>query len=87
MLTYEDCLAVAGVSEAEVNAIARHRHVPEVVAVEYASYLAGRADGDATLAGIIRDDIEVARRRGNLAEAARLRLVLRHVGETPRRAA
>jgi hypothetical protein len=80
MLTYEDCLALAGVSEGEVSAIARHRHVPEVVAVEYASYLARQSDGGARIAGIIRDDIESARGRGDLAEAARLRLLLRQVG-------
>lgn len=79
MLTYEDCLAVAGVSEEEVNAIARQRHVPEVVAVQYASCLASRSDGGNTIARIIRDDIESARRHGNLAEAARLRLALRRV--------
>lgn len=82
MLTYEDCLALANLTEEEVRTIARHQHVPEMLALELGNYLASCPEGGPCIERMIRADIEAARRRGDLAEAARLRLVLRHLGET-----
>ena len=45
MLTVEDCIALCALSEAEVDAIAEHEHVPEIVAAEMAHYLINTADG------------------------------------------
>jgi hypothetical protein len=33
MLTYDDCLALSGLTTEEVAAIAAHEHVPEIVAL------------------------------------------------------
>lgn len=82
MLTYEDCLALANLTEEEVRSIARQRHVPEMLALELGHYLTTCPDGGPCIERIILDDIEAARARGDLAEAARLRLVLRHFVET-----
>ncbi|MDX6750619.1 hypothetical protein SH611_12430 [Geminicoccaceae bacterium 1502E] len=78
MITYEDCLALAGLTEEEVAAVARHEKLPEMLAAELGGYLCAEPGGTARLQHMIRDDIEAARRAGNCAEAARLRLVLRH---------
>lgn len=78
MLTYEDCLALAELTEEEVAAIAAHEHVPEIIAVELGNYLVHDPDGVPRIRQIIADDIAHARERGDAAGAARLKLVLRH---------
>lgn len=78
MLTYEDCLALVSLSDAEIDAVAIHEHVPEIVALELGSYLCETPNGERRLSRMIVDDIEAARARDDLAAAARLRLVLGH---------
>jgi hypothetical protein len=39
MITLEDCVALCGLTEEEVLAIAEHEHVPEIAATALASYL------------------------------------------------
>lgn len=77
MITYEDCVALAGLTEEEVAAVAMHEGVPEMLAAELGSQLCLTSEGQARLVRMILDDIETARRAGHCAEAARLRLVLR----------
>ena len=45
MLTYEDLLAMSPLSEEEIAAIARHEHIPEIVALELGSMLHETPDG------------------------------------------
>jgi hypothetical protein len=78
MLTIQDCIALCGLSEAEVDALAEHEHLPEIVAVELGNYLIHRPDGVPAIRAIIRDDIAAAERRGDIAHAHALRQVLRH---------
>lgn len=78
MLTYKDCLGLAGLTEEEISAVAAHEHLPEMVALELAQYLVQCPDGDLQLRRIILDDIEHAERCGHADRAAHLRLVLRH---------
>ncbi|MEK0082635.1 hypothetical protein [Benzoatithermus flavus] len=78
MLTFEDCLGVANLTREEVDAIAEHEHLPEIVALELGRYLCETPEGERRLSRMILDDIEAARRKGDLAGAARLRMVLRH---------
>ena len=78
MLTIEDCIALSDLTEEEIEAIAEHEHVPEMVAVELGSYLIHGPGGEKRVRRIIADDIAAARRRGDLAHAAKLKLVLRH---------
>ena len=77
MLTLEDCIALSELNEDEIAAISEHEHIPEIVAVEYGNYLLRTADGVPMLNRIILDDIEAAKRRGDLKHALHLRLVLR----------
>ena len=78
VLTLEDCLALCGLSEEEVLAIAEHEHVPEVAAAEMGNYLARTPDGELAIKAMIRDDLAAARARGDTPHAAALKLVLRN---------
>jgi hypothetical protein len=82
MLTLKDCIAMSGLTREEVDAIAEHEHVPEIIAAEMADYLVHQSGGIPCIRRIILDDIEAARRQGNVAHAARLKLVLQHFVKT-----
>lgn len=45
MITLQDCIALCGLNEAEVMAIAEHQHVPEIVAAGLAESLLKRSHG------------------------------------------
>ncbi|NYZ10967.1 hypothetical protein HL658_00275 [Azospirillum sp. RWY-5-1] len=87
MLTIDDCIALSDLTEEEVDAIAEHEHLPEMVAVELGSYLVHTVEGQRRIAGFIRDDIAHARAHGNHRHAATLVMVLRHfmAGHQPAR--
>lgn len=82
MLTYEDCLELAELTEEEVESIAEHEHIPEIVALEYGHYLIASPEGLPMLKRIILDDIQEQRRRGHHEKALHLKLVLRHFVQT-----
>ena len=76
MITLEDCLAMSGLTEEEVDAIAEHEHLPEIIAAELGSYLSRLPGGSQDIRHMILDDIAAARSRGDLHHALQLRLVL-----------
>ena len=78
MLTYNDCLGLSDLTQEQVSALARIRHLPEVVALEMGWSLSRTPEGARTIRGMILDDIEAACRRGDAHAAARLGLVLHH---------
>lgn len=78
MLTIDDCIALSDLTEQEVEAIAEHERLPEMVAVELGSYLVHTPEGQRRIAAFIRDDIAHARAHGNHRHAATLIMVLRH---------
>jgi hypothetical protein len=78
MLTYEDCLSLCELSEEEIDAIAEHEHIPEMVALELGNYLVHTDDGELCLRSYILDDIEACREAHNEQRAERLQQVLRH---------
>jgi hypothetical protein len=82
MLTFEDCLDFADLTGEEVDAIAEHEHLPEMVALELGRYLCQSPEGERRISRMIVDDIEEARAKGDLAAAAKLRFVLRHFVDT-----
>jgi hypothetical protein len=82
MLTLNDCLAMSGLDEDEVAAIAEHEHLPLIIAAELAQYLCATAAGDGAIERMIRDDIADALARHDRVHAAKLRLVLQHFRET-----
>lgn len=78
MLSYEDIVSLSELTEEEIDAIAEHEHLPEVVAAELGAYLVETPAGEKRISRMIRDDIAHAKARGDHAHAARLRLVLKH---------
>jgi hypothetical protein len=42
MITLEDCIALCGLSEQEVQAIAEHEHIPEIAAAAMGRYRMAR---------------------------------------------
>ena len=49
MLTYNDCLGLSGLDQEEVSALAKIRHLPEVVALEMGWSLCRTPDGAGTV--------------------------------------
>ncbi len=66
MITLEDCIALCGLSEAEVLAIAEHEHVPEVVAAALADELLKQAHGVEKIRHMIIEDVRAASARGDM---------------------
>jgi hypothetical protein len=77
VLTFEDCLGLCELSEAEIRAIAEHEHVPDIVALELGSYLLRGPDGDLLVSHMLIDDIRAAEGRGDVMRAAQLKHTLR----------
>ena len=78
MITLEDCIALCGLSEEEVLAIAEHEHIPEIAATELAEYLLMTEHGTERICAIIVDDIRAAQRLGDKAHVETLLHVLHH---------
>lgn len=78
MLTLEDCIALSGLTREEIDAIAEHEHLPEMVATELGAYLIQLPEGTGAIKAIIRDDIVRAQVQGDHLHSAKLKLVLRH---------
>ena len=77
MLTLEDCIALCGLTESEVRAIAEHEHIPQIAAAELGNYLVAAPDGQFCIKRMIVDDIAHACTDGNRDRELALRLVLR----------
>jgi len=86
LVDYESARQLAQLSQEEVDAIAAHEGMPDMAALELGQYLCETPDGERALKGIIRDELDACRERGDHEGAARLRLVLRHFVETHPRA-
>lgn len=82
MLTYEDCVGMCELTEEEVDAIAEHEHIPNIVATELGNYLVHEESGIPMIRRIITDDIEMAEKRGDREHALVLKLTLRHFVQT-----
>jgi hypothetical protein len=78
MITLQDCIAMCGLDEAEVLAIAEHEHIPEIAASALAQYLLSREHGAETIRDMLRDDIRAALRRSDRKHARQLFMALRH---------
>jgi hypothetical protein len=78
MLTYDDCLGLSELTPSEIAAIAKHEHVPEIVALEMGWCLCASPEGKQVIRRMILDGIGQANERGDGRAAAELELVLRH---------
>lgn len=84
MLTIEDCIALSGLTEAEIAAIAEHEHIPFTAAAEMGRCLFCAERGLDTLKLMILDDIWAARKRGDLDHARELQQALKDYAKTCR---
>lgn len=84
MLTIEDCIALSGLTEAEIAAIAEHEHIPFTQAAEMGRCLFCAERGLDTLKLMILDDIWAARKRGDLAHVHELQQALKDCATTRR---
>ena len=82
MLTYEDCVDLSGLTDEEIEAIAEHEHIPRILALELGHYLLETEAGAPAIKKIILDDISEAEACGDLAQSAKLKLVLQHFVST-----
>ena len=82
MITLEDCIAMSGLTEEEILAIAEHEHVPEIAAAGLAEYLLDQDHGAEKIRDMILDDIRNAVAKGNERHAKELFMVLRHFVST-----
>ena len=78
MIALEDCIAMCGLTEAEVLAIAEHEHIPEIAAAALGQYLLGKKHGPAQIREMLRDDIRAALTRNDREHARQLFMALRH---------
>ena len=76
MLSLIDIKGMCECTEDEIEAIADHECVPEVIASELGAYLLHSPDGIPKIRCFIRDDIELAEREGNMQQVEKLNLVL-----------
>lgn len=60
MLTYQDCLGLSPLSEEEIAAIARHEHMPEIVALELGWALSETSEGRRQIQRMICENAEDA---------------------------
>lgn len=77
MLTLKDCIDLSNLSDAEVDAIAEHEHVPEIVAAEIGCELINTAAGRLVIKRYIRDNLIHARAQHLDEKAKSLALLLR----------
>jgi hypothetical protein len=78
MIALEDCIALCGLTEEEVLAIAEHEHVPEIVACALAEYLLHQEHGSEKVRDMIVDDVRAAQARGDRERVRTLLHVLHH---------
>jgi hypothetical protein len=78
MISIEDCIALCGLSEDEVLAIAEHENIPEIAAAALGHYLMLHADGPRHVMTMIVDDIRSAQARGDSDRVQALLHVLHH---------
>ncbi|MBI2312766.1 MAG: hypothetical protein HYU77_09720 [Betaproteobacteria bacterium] len=76
MLTLQDCVDFSGLSPEEIQVIAEHEHVPEIVAAELGQTLLSRPRGLYTLRCFIQDNLAQAVAAGQREKELRLREVL-----------
>ena len=75
MITIKDCIGLSSLSEAEVDAIAEHEHLPPIVAAELGYCLTCSDRGQHCILWMIEDDIGMARRHGRWAHMSELETV------------
>lgn len=82
MLTYQDCLGMSPLTQEEIAAIARHEHVPEIIALELGGILYETQEGKRRIQRIIAENAQEACRFSEMDSATALGPLLHHFIET-----
>jgi hypothetical protein len=72
MITLEDCIALCGLTEDEVLAIAEHEHPPEIASTALTVYLLSQERGSEKVRDMIVDDIRQAQQSRDMQHCADL---------------
>lgn len=78
MISLEDCVAMCGLTEEQVLAIAEHEQLPEIEAAALAQYLLRGESGTRRIRDMIVDDIRAAQRANDRPRVLSLLHVLHH---------
>ena len=78
MISLEDCVALCGLTEEEVLAIAEHEQLPEIAATALAQYLLKQEQGMEKIRDMIVDDIRQAQQRQDKEHILTFLHVLHH---------
>lgn len=78
MLTYTDCIEMCDFTNEEIEAIAEHEHIPEMLAIELAEYWIHTPGGVPRIRRIILEDIDHARAHNDADKVQRLEMVLKY---------
>src|SRR5262245_22096770 len=78
MISLEDCIALSGLTEKQVLAIAEHEQIPEIAAAALAQYLLKEEQGLEKVRDMIVDDVRQAQRRQDKEHTLSLLHVLHH---------
>jgi hypothetical protein len=78
MISLEDCIALCGLTDEEVRALAEHEQIADIHATALAQCLLGQPDGCRKIGAIIADDVNWAILRGDRRHADELLTTLEH---------
>ena len=78
MISLADCIAMCGLDEDQVLAIAEHEHVPEIVAAGLAQYMLRSSRGSVAIRDMIIEDVRCAQQRADKPHVRHLLHVLHH---------
>lgn len=85
MLSLDECVDFCGLDNDEVEGIATHEHVPLIVAAELGYQMLQTDEGIAALQAMLRENIDIARCRGETARADSYAAIYRHFISTHHR--
>ncbi len=84
MLTFQDCIDLAGVTEAEIEAIAKHERIPAMIALELGDHMLHTPAGALKLRDFIVENLLRAQECNNCTDCAKLgRLLGRYLDAHP----
>jgi hypothetical protein len=72
MLSLQECIDFSNLSEDEIEAIAEHEHVPEIIAAEIGSTLLQSSSGICLIKLYLLENLERARSLGQFEKARQL---------------
>lgn len=76
MLTLEDCMDFSGLTPDQLDAVARHNHMPAVIAAEWAETVLDREGGVRLIEAALIEEVAAARAHGDARCAERYRQAL-----------